>query len=97
MTEEKNIANNSKDDKKSMVLTLIERNKCMVGVILDKTRFFDLQLLRELIWESKIVNRLEEADKTQIRYNLQEVMSENEYEEFLKINPNDISDEELFD
>mgnify|MGYP000945595311 CR=1 FL=1 len=58
----------------------------------------ELECLRELIWESNLSNRIKEANlNLSHRYHLKEVMGEAEYEEFQKIDPNAISDDELFD
>lgn len=78
----------------------ISENNVVDTVILDykeyEEMYAEIQALRELTWEVSIANRLEHADKTKIRYSLQEVMSEDEYNNFRKIDPDSISDEELF-
>lgn len=79
----------------------ISENNVVDTVVLDYKAYEDmyseLQVLRELIWEINIARRLEEADKSPVRYSLKEVMGESHYEEFLKIKPDAISDEELFE
>lgn len=59
--------------------------------------YLELQSLRELIWEIGIARRLENADKTTVRYSLEEVFGKEEYEEFRKIDPNSIPDDEIFE
>lgn len=58
----------------------------------------ELELLRDMAWEVNIANRLENADKNPaVRYTLQDVMDEEEYREFENLDPNLISDEDLFE
>lgn len=79
----------------------ISENNNIDTVVLNYSEYEDmfseLQTLRELTWKIDIARRLEKADKTNVRYNLQEVFGEEEYEEFSKIDPSSIPDEELFE
>ncbi len=60
--------------------------------------FMELEYLRELTWELNLSNRIKEADlNPSHRYHLKEVMGEAEYEDFQKIDPEAVSDDELFD
>lgn len=76
-------------------------NNIVDTVILDyksyEEMYTELQALREIAWEISIANRLKNADKTNVRYSLKEVMGKEEYNEFRNIDPNSISDEELFE
>lgn len=79
----------------------ISENNHIDTVVLDykayETMYAEIEELREIAWEISIARRLEKANTTNARYSLQEVMGEEEYEEFCKIDPNSISDEELFE
>lgn len=79
----------------------ISENNNVDTVVLDykayEEMYTELQVLREVAWEYDIARRIERADNTEIRYNLKDIMSEEEYNEFRKINPNSISDKELFE
>jgi len=79
----------------------ISENNCVDTVVLDykayEAMYAEIQALREVVWEIDIARRLEKADTTKVRYTLQEVMGEKEYEEFRNIDANSISDEELFE
>lgn len=79
----------------------ISENNMIDSVVLDyktyEEMFTEIETLRELAWEISIARRLEEADKTNVRYSLKEVMGEEEYEEFSKMDPDAIPDDELFE
>ncbi|MFE8698386.1 hypothetical protein ACFYKT_18940 [Cytobacillus sp. FJAT-53684] len=80
----------------------ISENNRIDSVILDyhqyEEMFRELETLRELTWELQIAQRLKQADANpNARYSLQEVMEEDNYEEFCRIDPNSIPDEDLFE
>lgn len=79
----------------------ISENNCVDTVVLDykayESMYAEIQALREIAWKIDIERRLEKADKTNVRYSLQEVLGEKEYSEFQNIDANSISDEELFE
>jgi len=80
----------------------ISENNRIDSVILDyqqyEEMFRELEMLRELTWEISLTQRLKQADANpNVRYSLQEVMGEDEYEKFRKIDPNSIPDEDLFE
>jgi hypothetical protein len=79
----------------------ISENNSIDTVVLDykvyEEMYAELQALRELTWQFEIARRLEKADSTNVRYSLQDVLGEDEYEEFRNIDPNAIPDEELFE
>jgi F0F1-type ATP synthase delta subunit len=78
----------------------ISENNCIDTVVLDykayEAMYAEIEELREIAWEISIARRLEKANATNVKYSLQEVMGE-EYEEFCTIDPDSISDEELFE
>lgn len=79
----------------------ISQNNKIDSVVLDYEQyeklFEELETLREMSWEFDIANRLKKADSTpNVRYSIQEVMGNDEYQEFCDIDPDSISDEELF-
>lgn len=47
--------------------------------------------------ELEIIHRLQKSDNTSVRYGLEDIMDEEEYEEFKSIDPGSIPDEELFE
>jgi hypothetical protein len=60
--------------------------------------YMELEILRELIWELNLSNRIQKADlNPEIRFSLKEVMGDTGYAEFQSIDPNSISDEDLFE
>ena len=79
----------------------ISENNRIDSVLLDYSQyeemFMELEALREVAWELSIKARLVEADTTKVRYSLKDVMGEDEYAEFRNIDPNSISDEDLFE
>jgi len=79
----------------------ISENNCVDTVVLDykvyEEMYMELQALRELTWELEIARRLETADRMTLRYSVKDVLSDTEYEEFRSIDPNNISDAELFE
>ncbi|KAB2328003.1 type II toxin-antitoxin system Phd/YefM family antitoxin [Cytobacillus depressus] len=80
----------------------ISENNRIDSVILDyhqyEKMYRELEMLRELSWEMSIAQRLKQADANpNHRHSLQEVMGEEEFEDFRKIDPNSISDEDLFE
>lgn len=59
--------------------------------------YMELETLRELFFDLNLSDRIEQADlKPELRFTIKDVMGEEGYTEFQKINPNSISDEELF-
>lgn len=63
-----------------------------------KKMYTELELLRELTWELNLSNRIKQADlNPQVRFDLNKVMGDESYAEFLKIDPNTLSDEDLFE
>jgi len=79
----------------------ISENNSVDTVVLDykdyEQMYAELQALREMTWELEVARRLEKADSTNVRYRLQDVMSEDEYREFSNIEPESIPDAELFE
>ena len=79
----------------------ISDNNKIESVVLNyalyEEMYVELEALRELTWEMDLINRLKNTDTTNERYSLQEVMSEDEYKTFTKIDPDSISDEDLFE
>ncbi|MCM3716604.1 type II toxin-antitoxin system Phd/YefM family antitoxin [Halalkalibacter oceani] len=59
--------------------------------------YMELLYLRQLNWERKIADRIKEAEANGTRYQLDEAMSKDEYENFQKLDPDLISDEDLFE
>lgn len=57
--------------------------------------YMELETLRELVTNLKLSDRIQEGAKR--HYTLQEVMGDKAYAEFQKIDPNIISDEDLFE
>lgn len=59
--------------------------------------YMELETLRELFFDLNLSDRIEQADlKPELRFTIKDVMGEEGYTEFQKIDPNSISDEELF-
>ena len=60
--------------------------------------YMELEFLREMIRESNLSMRIQRADSDPTnRHTLKEVMGDVGYEEFQKIDPNAIADEDLFE
>ena len=60
--------------------------------------YMELETLRELFFDLNLSDRIEKAElKPELRFTLKDVMGEEGYTEFQKIDPNSISDEELFE
>lgn len=60
--------------------------------------YIELEYLRELFFELQLSNRIQKANENpELRFTLKEVMGEEGYAAFQKIDPNTISDEELFE
>lgn len=87
--------------KAKIVPQFISENNKIDSVVLDynvyEEMYSELQSLRELTWELEIAHRLNKADSTNVRYSLQEVFGEDEFEEFKSIDPDSIPDEALFE
>lgn len=61
-------------------------------------KYAELEHLRELFYNLEVSERIQRADSNlDERYSLKEVMGEDSYSEFKKINPASISDDELFE
>lgn len=80
---------------------ILDHNKLdsvILGYEQYEKMYRELEFLRDMVWEVNIAKRLENADKNPtVRYTLQDVMGEEEYREFEKLDPNLISDEDLFE
>ncbi|MCJ7842214.1 hypothetical protein MUB24_15170 [Lederbergia sp. NSJ-179] len=87
--------------KAKVIPQFISENNRIDSVLLDykeyEKLYMELEALSELSWEINLARRIEKADAANIRYHLKEVMGKNGYEEFRRIDPNAISDEELFE
>lgn len=60
--------------------------------------YMELETLRELFLDHELSERIEKADlNPQRRFSISEVMGSDDYAKFQQINPNSISDEELFE
>lgn len=60
--------------------------------------YMELEFLREMVRDSNLYMRIQRADSDPInRHTLKEVMGDVSYEEFQKIDPNAIADEDLFE
>lgn len=60
--------------------------------------YMELEALRELFTELQLSDRIQQADlNPELRFTLKEVMDEKAYHDFEKINPDLISDEDLFE
>lgn len=60
--------------------------------------YMELESLRELFFDLQLSERIEKAElNPQQRFSISEVMGAEGYANFQKINPNSISDEELFE
>lgn len=57
----------------------------------------ELEVLKEMLWVREIETRILDADKTGVRYGLDEVISSEEKAQYDAINPDDIADEDLFE
>lgn len=79
---------------------LILENNSADSVLLDykmyEEMYLEIQKLKEQLWEMKIAQRIEKADSTGVRFSLEEVMGE-EYQQYRNIDPDSISDEDLFE
>ncbi|PIC67642.1 hypothetical protein CSV71_10325 [Sporosarcina sp. P21c] len=60
--------------------------------------YMELESLRELFYDLQLSERIKKADlNPQHRFPIREVMGSDNYAEFQQIDPNSISDEELFE
>ena len=60
--------------------------------------YMELESLRELLFDLHLSDRIQKAESNPgLRFNIEDVMGEEGYTEFQKIDPNSIPDEELFE
>ncbi|WP_251669349.1 MULTISPECIES: hypothetical protein [unclassified Sporosarcina] len=60
--------------------------------------YMELESLRELFLNLNLSDRIQKADlNPELRFTLEDVMGEKNFAEFQKIDPNSISDEDLFE
>lgn len=60
--------------------------------------YMELETLREFFSELQLSDRIQKADANPaLRFNLKDVMGEKEYKDFIKVDPDAISDEDLFE
>lgn len=60
--------------------------------------YIELETLRQFASDFHLSERIQKADSNpETRFNIKEVMGEEEFNKFQKIDPNSISDEELFE
>lgn len=60
--------------------------------------YIELEYLRELFFDLNLSKRIQKANENpELRFSMKEVMGEEGYAAFQKIDPNTISDEELFE
>ncbi|MDQ0175926.1 hypothetical protein [Bacillus chungangensis] len=80
----------------------ISENNKVDTVVLDyieyEKMYVELESLRELAWEYKVMRRIQEADENPNQStSLRDVMEEDEYKEYRSMNADEIPDDELFE